>query len=607
MRVPHLLRDNKSLGQPHNYIFFDTETLPEKISEIEEKHTLRLGVALFWRFKDNFKIISKEYLYFKEKQQFWDFVFSKTSSKGRIVVFAHNLPFDVRIVGGFDVLKEYGWQVKRFIEDNRVCIWEFVKGSRKILFLDTMNFFNVSLRRLGKDIGLEKMTMPDFSEDDDKWFVYCQRDVDIIFQAIKGWLRFIKENNLGAFAKTLASQSLNAYRHRFNKYPVFIHNEKQATELERESYHGGRTEAFFIGKKEGKEFYKLDVNSMYPSVMIKNSYPSSLLLYQENVSKERLKNYLKKYGAIARVEVETPEPVFATKENDRLIFPVGYFETVLTTRELKYAFSHNYIKEVKECTFYKMKPLFVGYVKFFYQKKREYKEKGNKTYYLLSKLFLNSLYGKWGQRNDEFEVVGYDESLPTQMYEVYDWITKEHYLVRIINGRIEHSVGKIEGYNAFPAISSHITADARMYLWKLFKMAGLENVFYVDTDGFFTNKQGLDNLSSLLDKYKIGYLKVEGIANHLEIRGLKDYTFGNDVKIKGIRKDAKKLDENTYLQTEFEGLRTGLRKKQIDYVIVRQEMKFLKREYTKGQVLENGKVIPFELWKKEIKDLSFLE
>ncbi len=57
---------------------------------------------------------------------------------------------------------------------------------------------------------------------------------------------------------------------------MLVHMKPEVIKLEIDSYRGGRNECFFIGEAHG-EFYKLDVNSMYPYVMATHYYPIKCL------------------------------------------------------------------------------------------------------------------------------------------------------------------------------------------------------------------------------------------------------------------------------------------------------------------------------------------
>ncbi len=604
-KIYHLLKDNKTLKYPINYIFFDIETKPRKINYQEIKHELRLGVACYCCLSDKERREKEDWLYFSKSYDFWKWVESKIHKKERLLLISHNIQFDFQGVEGFKYLKKLGYRADKIILNGLTNIWRFRKKDKTILVLDNLNYFRLNLEGIGENIKLPKLKMPDFNEKDDVWFEYCRRDVEILKKCWSEWINFIKSNDLGSFGLTLPSQAFNAFRHRFMKHKIFIHNNQEATQIERRSYHGGRTEAFFIGELSNSDFYLLDVNSMYPYVMRNHLYPTKLIKIEEDVNLRFFEWALNKFSVIADVELLTKEPIYPCKIKNRLIFPIGHFETTLTTQEIKDAYQRGYLRKIKKLAYYEHQPIFVDYVDKLYELRNYYKKQNNTFYDFLCKLFLNSLYGKFGQRNEVFEFVGYVDNIDDQVIKSVVYETGEYITERIILGRYERSLGKSEAFNSFPAISSEVSANARMYLWRLIEKAGRENVYYCDTDSLIVNLKGLRNLIDLINPYKLGYLKIVKTSQNLEIRNVKDYTFDNEVKIKGIRKNALQIDDYTYLQSQFYGLRSLLRKKCLNCIIERKVFKVLKRAYYKGWVKDNGQVVPFNLDKGRIINPNF--
>lgn len=605
LRFAHIIKDNKATSYPQRFIFFDTETKEHKIDKDTTEHKLKLGVACYCRFRKAQEKPTLQYKIFYTPKAFWEFVESKHHAKSKLYLIAHNIAFDIKIVKGFYHLKRQGYKLQKFIDNVSTNIWDFKKGDKRLVCLDNMNYFKVSLANLGKSIGLEKMVMPLLKQDKSVWLKYCERDVNIMVEAWRLWRAFIFKNNLGSFAKTLASQSLNAFRHRFMTKDIYIHNSKDVTELERISYHGGRVECFYIGKLPKEKYYNLDVNSMYPSVMLKNEYPVKYLYHIVRPPVAFLKGVLKTKCVIAKVKLRTKENIFPYVLENKLVFPIGEFITTLTTRELQYALAKNYIKEVLEMAVYKKAIIFDKYVKFFYNSRLKFTKQHNYSFAYLSKLLLNSLYGKFGQRNEIYEVTNERSKLGDGYYEEWNYQTSKIEKYRVIAGVEETFVGHQEGFNSFPAIPSHVTADARLLLDKFLKIAGYSNVFYCDTDSVITNHKGYNKLSKYIRTAEIGYFSLRATANRVIIKGLKDYIFGKDVKIKGIRHNAELLSANLYRQVKFEGLRGALRKGRADKMIIMNITKRVKRNYTKGIVTKSGWVKPYDVTAFERnKDIS---
>jgi len=303
---------------------------------------------------------------------------------------------------------------------------------------------------------------------------------------------------------------------------------------------------------------------------------------------------MKKYAITSRVVLNTNEPVYPTRKDDKLIFPIGMFETVLTTREIEYAIKHNHIVEFKDTFSYEQEILFDSYVDFFFKKKVEYRLKENEAFSYMCKLFLNSLYGKFGQRVDAYKKIKPEDSMGDGTLTVFDidkneWVTK-----RSIGGLWEQSIGKVEGFDSFVSIASHITADARMKLWHYFNIAGRDNVYYTDTDSMIVNVIGYNNCKPFISD-ELGDLSLKATDTILKIYGAKDYVFGKDEVIKGIRKDATRLSETEFEQTRFEGIAGAIQNNRLNKMYISKVEKKLKRNYDKGIVSKDGLVSPHKL------------
>jgi hypothetical protein len=93
----------------------------------------------------------------------------------------------------------------------------------------------------------------------------------------------------------------------------------------------------------------------------------------------------------------------------------------------------------------------------------------------------------------------------------------------------------------------------------------------------------------------MGMLKIEGEADYLNIRGLKDYIFGEKEKIKGVRGDAIMIEDGKYWQKRFPSAIGMMRKKKEGLYRIEYTTKTLRREYDKGVVGKGGRVEPFHL------------
>ncbi|GAH30351.1 unnamed protein product, partial [marine sediment metagenome] len=228
--------------------------------------------------------------------------------------------------------------------------------------------------------------------------IYCKRDVEIELANFKQFMRFLSNNSISRLCYTKGSTAMASYMLSHYHKKIWIHNNKEAIELEREGYKGGRVECAYLGKKEGESYYFVDVNSLYPFVMANSFFPVKYVKIVHKFTESDLHTRLQNFSIIAKVLIETDEPAYAVRRK-RTIFPIGRFWTVLTTPELKYAMEHNHIKKVARAVIYEQANIFKSYVNRFYKLRQDFKDINNKEYEQFVKILLNSLYGKFGHNS----------------------------------------------------------------------------------------------------------------------------------------------------------------------------------------------------------------
>ena len=580
---------------PKRYLFFDNETtVPLKDNDIRE-FKLILGVALFVELDENLNIKQQVRYNYRTQTEFIDILKYHNRAKQLLHVFAHNIGFDIRVLDLPQAFNEIGFKSEPPIINQMAFIWRVKSENGTFLFLDTANLGVRSVASLGHDIGYEKRQINFNTVDMDELFEYCFVDVDILKSFVIEYVKFIMSHNLGSFKVTLASQSLTAFRTQFMYNPPYIHNDNRAIQLERKAYHGGRVECFRLGIQEKRNWFYVDVNSMYPFVMLGDDLPIQYLGYSENVNFREFKIRLMKYYLIADVLISTDEPVYPILKNDKLIFPIGKFRTTLNHHELVYAYEHGHIKKIYSSAQYKMGSIFDRYVNFFYDIKVTSKENGNKLWTTIAKLFLNSLYGKFGQSEPHREPFGECQYKGVFREPTYDVENEIHYQYIGWYGQLYKEWKNGETTFSCPYLASAITSKARMLLWMYIKQAGRVNVAYCDTDSLILNARGIRNIFSSLSQTRLGALKLETQSQRFELYGNKDYVFGEDTKHKGLPSKSTQIDKNTWEYLEFEGMLKWLNRGAQGAPKATFRTKSRKTVYNKGIINEDNTVSPIIL------------
>ncbi len=579
-------------GIPTRVLYFDTETRAVKVPS-GENHYLRLGWSCSCRYRADGECDRTVWRSWTKGKEFCDYVESIASPKNPLYIFAHNVFFDLQVVGFFKYLARDGWTLNFYYDKGLTYILIVEKEHAQIKCVSTTNIYDCSLRSLGEMLGLPKLDVAFDRATDDELSIYCHRDVEIVKGAMEKYFHFLIEHDLGKFCCAKAAQAMRTYRHRFMNVPIYIHDSQEVQELERKSYFGGRVECFQLGHLTDGPFVTLDVNSMYPYVMKKYFMPVRLVDYRHEIDLELLKGIVDRFCVVARVDLVTEAPIYPLRVHNKAVYPIGTFEATLTTPGIKTALQKGHIVKVHEIAVYERDHIFTEYIDFFYRLKAQYHREKRGVERELAKKLLNCLYGKWSQRRPIIEQnisTSYDGYFREEVYDVVSGKTELTY--KMFN-RIVTIYGDEQDRRSFVAISSHITEAARIELWKIIETVGVNDVIYCDTDSVKIRKCHVPRLEHLLSEDRLGYLKIEEESETLDIFGLKSYVMNGKRRLKGIPKSAQTSDGKTFTYQQFVKQATHMRKRLDEGFLVREVQKTLTGVYDKGIVTASGRVVPF--------------
>lgn len=591
MRRGHWIKHNRGCEMPAECIWFDTETHPNQRDAATVVHRLWFGFGLYRRRHRGDQWTPPDWVRFETRAAFWDWVIDRCRPRSRVFMFCHNTNFDLPVLDAFGELTARDFVIKRAIIDAPPTIVTFRRGTTTITLLDTLNLWRMKLDELGAMVGTPKLVMPAADAPRAEWDRYARQDVQVLHDACLNWWRWLIDNDLGGFAPTLASQAFRSYRHRFMPHRILAHDNVAALELSRASYNGGRCECFRLGVVPGPVTV-LDVNSMFPACMADGVFPRRLYGYDDRWPERTLMRYAKSHVCVARVVLRVRQPIYPMRVDGRLCFPVGEFTTSLCGDELRHALNTGAVAKVEAVAVFEAAPIFSAFIAWFWAARRKAMADGDRTRAWLNKILMNSLYGKFGQRGMHWDEASRTSDLSARSWLHYDMETGETVRYRQLCGLVQQRTVEGESRDSVPEIAACVTAAARLRLWRLMVKAGLDNVYYVDTDGLHLSAAGAAALEDEIDPAKLGALKVEGVFAEAEYRGAKDYRLGEVWKIKGVRKSAVEVSPGVFRQEQWSSLRGILAAGRLDDPTTRQIEKRLTRVYRKGVIADGGLVLP---------------
>lgn len=594
----------KSKKFPKHLVFFDTETHIHE-GDSFEPHTFRLGVFTYVHLNENADTLDREVIHFSDQETFWKYITTKAKKHKNLFVFAHNISYDL-IATNVSKIESYGFKIGNPIMENNFVLTcqkyrivttkdgkERKINQGKITFVDMFNYVRMSLAEVGKKFGIRKKKVDLKNDNDSKIARYCEVDVNICERFILSLIRFIVKNNLGSFRNTIASLSFDVWRQSFMETEVFYHYNRPSFLMERKAYKGGRVECFYIGKPPRGNYYKLDFNSEYPTVMKGENLPTKLLYKRDKISIEQLKELIKDYYVIADVSIDHKRRdigLFAVKTADKLIFHRGKYRETFHHPELVRALQENMVKRVHSVLVYERAKIFKKYVEYFYDLKTKSKGVDRE----LAKLFLNALYGRFGMKRYRSQSEPYTGNkihgtilsgeLGGKKTLKYIWFGEQIWTEK--SEEIPHK-------NVNVALAGAVCAYGRMMILDAVEKAGVKNCFYLDTDSVIVNHEGYKRLAPLIDGSRMGYLKCEGMTRHIEIITNKHYTFGTKTCHKGLPTNHYLDETGKFVFWRFTKIKDWIRTGDFGRKLVAKELTML---YSKGVIAsgQQGRVEPME-------------
>ena len=327
-------------------------------------------------------------------------------------------------------------------------------------------------------------------------------------------------------------------------------------------YFGGRCQAF----KKGiiKESISLiDINSAYPHAMTQQHPWGSAYDVMDDVE-------LDEDIGLCFIDLDcVSRGAFPVRTKTGISFPdcslVQNFK--VTGWEYKTAIETGTISDISINTVYKFRESisFGDYVSHFFSKKAQADKSGDTAAYIMSKLFLNSLYGKMAANPNNYK---YYETVHKNVAKYYSEAGMElaaEFEQCFVMSRELDDDEKIF-YNV--ATGASITGFVRAYLWDA--ICNTTGVLYSDTDSIMFTGQTNVKLSDALGDWAL-----EGNFNEGAICGKKLYALRgkkNKIASKGVKLTAAQLFRVANGETVI------YKKDAPTYNLKKQEWRFITRE-----------------------------
>lgn len=491
--------------------------------------------------------------------------FCKNEKENHVLYF-HNLKFDGEFIfnyllnNGYEVIKEKKERKDKtfttLISDTgqfyaiEIFFHVTKKHTNKVTIYDSLKILNFSVDQIAKDFNLpiKKLELDyninrkighELTQDE---IEYLKHDVEIMSRA----LNIMFNENLTKM--TIGSDALFNYKQinkNFNNYfPILPYDIDMDI---RKSYKGGFTFLNDIYKDiEVNEGIVLDINSLYPSVMRYKKLPfGEPIFFDGKYENDKLYPlYIQTISCSFELKKDKI-PTIQIKNNLSFI-PNEYIKTsdgdivtlTLTNIDLDLFFEHYEIHNIiyhNGWKFKAIKGLFTNYIEYWSTKKIEAKKDGNLALYKISKLMLNSLYGKFGLNPNVRSKYPYLNEDGIIKYKCYPQEIRDSIYIPVASFITSYARNK----------TIRTSQKIKEYTIEKYKK---DFYIYSDTDSIHLLKMNNEELSNIIDidDYKLGAWKLESefkkgkyIRQKCYIE--QDYNNNINVTIAGLPKKLSKL------------------------------------------------------------------
>lgn len=343
----------------------------------------------------------------------------------------------------------------------------------------------------------------------DEAIKYCKLDCICLYEILsKINSNYFEKHQINIHsALTAPALSMRLYKTHYMPENTIGQISGAVEEAIRESYSGGAVDVYLPHNKIGsysmsrytRKLYSYDVNSLYPTVMAQQLMPVG--------------NPIEFVGDIRKVEpkafgfffctITSPEflqhPILQrrvkTSEGTRTIAALGTWQGWICSTEMDNAMKNGYKFIIHNGYQFERGDIFSKFITTMYELRQDF-PKGHPLN-LTAKLMMNSLYGKFGMRNEfnrvdiysintQEDKLKFKDKLDVWGTTVKDFILLDNYLIVIRDSRLDlknnpENEDSYHGIDTNIAIASTITSEARVYMSYL-KNNPKFNLYYSDTD-----------------------------------------------------------------------------------------------------------------------------
>lgn len=568
----HYLQPLQKTVLPARHVILDTETQQQRhAGAIEHRYATGAAAHLYARWGEDIWL-DRSSVTWDKPEELWADIVNACRKGHRTVAWAHNLSFDLRISEALRWLPRNGFHLQGIVLERTAswASWTSVEHG-SLICCDLYSWLPQPLDRIAQALGVSRETHGlDWyqSASLEQLQARCIEDVQITRQAVQQLLTWLQAEDAGPFRLTGSGQANACWRKRFaagdDKTPfgtngkVWIHGDPALRSLEREAMWTGRCEAWQHGPIDGP-LYEYDMNLAYARIAAQHELPTHLRGEHGPLQLDQLRSFVDQgYAVLAEIDVEIlAEPMVPCRVGERMIWPVGDFQTILWDPELALLPAGSF--HVKRCWTYHRGPALKPMAEWLIHLLHADDTPG--AVRLLAKHWARALIGRMALRYRRWEPYGTMNDLGLALWVGYDENGEPTENLQV--GHDRFTLAELtETDQSAPQITGWVMSQCRADLWGFVKAAGPESIVYMDTDSLLVQDRGFEKaVIPLLPK-----LELKAQWSHALIHGPRNIELEDTRRLSGIPRTAVRTGPLDYEGTIMRGTKESLLRSELDHV-----------------------------------------
>lgn len=567
MRSAHYITTLKTTRLPERCYALDTEARIDKVAGMFHHKWTTGALCPFTGEPGGVYALGSPRSY-ATPDELWDRITAAAAKYGEVVVWAHNLPYDLRISDALRTLTRHGWELEA-INLARTSAWASWKHKGlSLLLCDSMSWLPVGLDRIADDLGLFRRAFDYHRASADDLENRCRQDAFTLADAMSRALTFLDREDLGSFRPTGSAQSHVAWRRRFMpERGVLAHANADALVAERTAMHTGRAEAWLWGDVQ-HALYEFDMNLAYCRIAAEHLLPVRLHSERFGPTVAEYRKLCEHWAVLAEVTVTVDEPIVPVTIDERIMWPVGTFSTVLWEPELTLALARGAKVKLGRCWLYTRGDALMDMSRWLIEQLDPEADGVEPVVKRMLKHWARTLVGRCALRYRQWEYYGEHPHSDLCISHEYDLETGDYQQHLRIGHKMLELAELQESTSSVPQIPGWVMSKCRANLWEIMDVAGLHNVAYVDTDGLLVNRDGARLLRKCDTLPAEVVLKHKGTHASALIYGPRNVVLDDERRLSGIPKKAVQLSDIEFDGEVWSGMESALENERTDSVDV---------------------------------------